>query len=297
MNEKTALVLSGGGSKGAVEAGLYQALVDKGIKIDFIVGTSIGAVNGAFIASGVPPRKLADLWRNFKVHELYGFNWENLWKFFRSDSLYDHRRFRRFLERHLSVYTFEELKIPLIVPCTNIQTGEPVYIREGKLLDPLMASIALPGIFPPQMYNGYQLVDGGVTENVPLEVSVLEGATNILVMHYNCCTQPVRPVHGLANLLSRTFSIALDRKTISDTRYFRSKAKLFMMEPTFGQDIHHLDFRHSELLIEKGYLFAMEFLDKEFDCPPVKHIEETEAPSLSHMGSLVYRQQLISVSP
>lgn len=286
MNEKTALVLSGGGSKGAVEVGLYQALVDKGIKIDFVVGSSIGAINGAFIASGVPPRELADLWRNFKVHELYGFNWENLWKFFWSDSLYDHSRFRRFLERHLPVYTFEELKIPLIVPCTNIQTGAPVYIREGKLLDALMASIAIPGIFPPQMHNGYQLVDGAVTENVPLEVSVLEGATKILLMHYNGCTQPVRPVHGLVKLLSRTFSIAMDRKTISDTRYYRSKTKLFIMEPTLGLDIHHLDFRHSASLIEKGYLFAMEFLDKEFDYPRLKPIEETEVPSLGKRALL-----------
>ncbi|MBI1769651.1 MAG: patatin-like phospholipase family protein [Bacteroidetes bacterium] len=265
MSQKIALVLSGGGSKGALEVGFYQALVEKGVRIDFIVGSSIGAVNGAFIASGVPPEKMAALWRNLKIDDLYGFNWENLWKFFRSNSLYDHCRFRRFLERHLPARTFEELKIPLIVPCTNFLTGEPVYIRQGDLLDALMASVAIPGIFPPQMCDGHQLVDGGVAENMPLEMAVSEGATLILAMQYNCCKGSNRPVEGLLKILSRAFSIALDRKTLCDIRHYQSKAKLIILEPPFGLNIDLLDFRYSGMLIDKSYQFAKEILNKEMD--------------------------------
>ncbi|MBI3605533.1 MAG: patatin-like phospholipase family protein [Nitrospirae bacterium] len=265
MSEKIALVLSGGGSKGAIEVGFYQALVERGIKIDFIVGSSIGAVNGAFIASGVSPEAVAALWRNLNIHDLYGFNWENLWKFFRSNSLYDHRRFRRFLERHLPVRNFEELKIPLIVPCTNFQTGDPIYIRQGDLLDALMASVAMPGIFPPQMCHGYQLVDGAVAENMPLEMAVSEGATLILAMQYNCCKGSNGPVQGLLKILSRAFSIALDRKTLCDVRHYQSKAKLIILEPPFGLNIDLLDFRYSGQLIEKSYQFAKDILSKEMD--------------------------------
>ena len=264
MSEKIALVLSGGGSKGAIDVGLYRALTEQGIKIDFVVGSSIGAVNGAFIASGISPAELADMWRDLKVRNLYGFNWENLWKFFRSDSLYDHRRFRRFLEQYLPIQTFEELKIPLIVTCTNLQTGEPVYIRRGNLLDTLMASVAMPGLFPPQTCHGAQLVDGSVSEDVPLEVAVSEGATTILAMQYNCCPRSDGPLHGLRKILGRAFSIALDRKTISDIRHFRSRSRLIILEPTFGLDIDLLDFRHTDLLIEKAYEFAKVTLEKEF---------------------------------
>ncbi|MBI1820278.1 MAG: patatin-like phospholipase family protein [Nitrospirae bacterium] len=263
MSEKIALVLSGGGSKGAIDVGLYQAINELGMKVDFIVGTSIGAVNGAFIASGVPPAEVAALWRNLKTSDLYGFNWENLWKFFKADSLYDHYRFRGFLERYLPVETFEELKTPLIVPCTNFQTGQPLYVRMGNLVDALMASTAMPGIFPPQTCQGYQLVDGAVTENVPLEVAVNEGATTILTMQYNCCTPSDRPVHGLLKILTRAFSIALDRKTMCDIRQYGSKARLIVMEPAFGLNIDLLDFRHSQILMEKAYTFSKEFLARE----------------------------------
>jgi len=264
MNEKIALVLCGGGSKGAIEVGLYRSLTEQGIQIDFIVGSSIGAVNGAFIASGISPAKLADMWRNLKIRNLYGFNWDNLWKFFRSDSLYSHRPFRRFLEQYLPLQTFEELKVPLIVTCTNLQTGEPVYIRHGNLLDTLMASVAMPGLFPPQSYQGIQLVDGSVSEDVPLELAISEGATTVLAMQYNCCPHSGGPLHGLVMILIRAFSIALDRKTKSDVRHFGSRSKLIIFKPTFGSDIDLLDFRHTNMLIEKAYEFSKKTLEKEF---------------------------------
>ncbi|MHB8481813.1 MAG: patatin-like phospholipase family protein [Nitrospiria bacterium] len=268
MGEKIAVVLCGGGSKGAIEVGFYQALVESGVKIDLIVGSSIGAVNGAFMASGISYQDLALLWKNMRIQDLYGFNWNNLWKFFGADSLYDHSRFRRFLERHLSVFEFNQLKIPLIVTCTNLQTGQPVYIRKGNLPDALMASVAVPGLFPPQRYQGSQLVDGSVSDNVPLDIAVFEGATTILCMQYNCCGNTPRPVRGLKRILGRAFSIALDQKTASDIRYYRDKAKLIVLEPTFGLDIEILDFRYTALLINRSYTFSKKALEREFRLLP-----------------------------
>ena len=264
MSEKIALVLCGGGSKGAIEVGLYRALTEKGIKIDFIVGSSIGAVNGAYIASGISPTELANMWRNLKIRNMYGYNWNNLWKFFRSDSLYTHRPFRRFLEQYLPFETFEELTIPLIVTCTDLQTGAPVYIRQGNILDTLMASVSMPGLFPPQSYQGIQLVDGSVSEDVPLEFAISEGVTTLIAMQYNCCPSSGPPLHGLLKILIRAFSIALDRKTKSDIRHFGSRAKLIIFKPTFGSDIDLLDFRHTPMLIEKAYEFCKKTLEKEF---------------------------------
>lgn len=264
MSDKTALVLCGGGAKGAIEVGFYRAIVEKGIKIDLVVGSSIGAINGAFISAGVAPYDLDIIWRNLRMDDLYGFNWNNVWKFFSSDSFYDHSRFRYFLKRYLPVREFESLQIPLIVPCTNLQTGEPVYLRNGNLIDALMASMAMPGVFPPQKCQDCQLVDGSVSDNVPIDIAVMEGATTILCMEYTSERVTGREVHGLVKIISRAFSIAMDRKTICDIRYYRDKARLIVLQPDFGMDVEILDFSHTAELLERSYTFSKEVLDKEY---------------------------------
>ncbi len=152
----TALVLCGGGSRGAVEVGLYRALVELEIPIDFVVGTSVGAINGAAIAAGVPPDALAGLWKDLRRRDLFRLNRELFWKLLWADSLYDHRPLRRFLERFLPAKRFEELRVPLIVTGTDFGTGQPVYWREGNLLDAILASVAMPGLFRPQVVRGVQ---------------------------------------------------------------------------------------------------------------------------------------------
>ena len=176
----TALVLCGGGSRGAVEVGLYRALVELRMPIDLVVGTSVGAINGAAIAARVPPDDLARLWKGLSRRDVFVLNRQLLWKLLWADSLYDHRPLRKLLERAISVRTFAELTIPLIVTGTDFATGRPVYWREGNLFDAIMASVAVPGLFPPQLIDGAQVVDGGITDNVPIDVAIAEGATTVV---------------------------------------------------------------------------------------------------------------------
>ena len=262
MSSKTALVLCGGGNRGALEVGLYQALVELSIKIDLIIGTSIGAINGAFIAAGVPPDQLADLWTNLKQRDLYGYNWQLLWKLFRANSLYDNRRLRHFLKRHLPVANFRDLKIPLIVTGTHLQTGEPVYFEEGDLIGALIASAAMPGIFPPVDQKDGQIIDGGIANNVPLAMAVDRGADTIIYILCICCERIPYPVRGLVNMINYAFSIALDQKYRSDLRHYREKARLIALEPRIGIDIGFLDFKHSNELIALGYEHARTELQK-----------------------------------
>ncbi|MBI3605542.1 MAG: patatin-like phospholipase family protein [Nitrospirae bacterium] len=262
MQPKTALVLCGGGSRGALEVGLYQALAELGVKIDLVAGTSIGAINGAFIAAGVLPEQLAALWINLNRKDLYSYNWRLLWKLFRADSLYDNQRLRDFLKRHLPATHFDDLKIPLIVTGTEFQTGEPVYFEEGNLIEALMASSAMPGLFPPVDLTDRQIIDGGVSNNVPLDVAIDRGADTVIFMLCICCEQIPYPVRGLANMINYAFSIAVDRKFRSDVRHFQDKARLIMMEPQVDLDVGLLDFSHSGKLIELGYGYAMTELRK-----------------------------------
>lgn len=253
----TALVLCGGGSRGAVEVGLYRALVELGVPIHLIVGTSVGAINGAAIAAGIPPDGLARLWRDLSRRDLFTLNRQLFWKLVWSDSLYDHRPLRRFLERRLPVRRFEDLRIPLIVTATDFRTGEPLYWREGDLLDAIMASVAMPGLFPPQVVRGVQVVDGGITDNVPIDVAVGEGADTVIFMLCACCEWTSGPVRGLLPILRRALSIAIDRKYHADIRRYAGQARLIALEPLIGREIDLLDFSRTGELIDQGYASAL----------------------------------------
>jgi len=241
----TALVLCGGGSRGAVEVGLYRAVVELGISIDLVVGTSVGAINGAAIASGVPPDALARFWKSLRRRDLFALNRQLFWKLIWADSLYDSRPLRRFLERYLPVSRFEELKIPLVITGTDFQTGQPLYWREGPLLDAIMASIAMPGLFPPQVVRGAQVVDGGITDNVPIDVAVANGADTVIFMLCACCEQTSQPVHGLLPILRRALGIAIERKYHADIQRYAGQASLIALEPQIALEIDLLDFSHT----------------------------------------------------
>jgi len=253
----TALVLCGGGSRGAVEVGLYRALTELRVPIDLVVGTSVGAVNGAAVAAGIPPDALAGLWKGLTRRDLFRLNRDLFWKLIWADSLYDARPLRRFLERCLPVRRFEQLAIPFIVTGTNFETGEPVYWRAGNLLDAIMASVAMPGLFPSQMIGGVQVVDGGIADNVPIDVAAEAGADAAIFMLCACCDRTTRPVRGLLPILRRALSIAIDRKYHADVRHHTGRCRLVAIEPPNGLAIDLLDFSHTAELIEQGYVAAI----------------------------------------
>jgi NTE family protein len=252
----TALVLCGGGSRGAVEVGLYRALVELGVRIDLIVGTSVGAINGAAIAAGTSPDDLAKLWTTLSRRDVFRLNRRLFWKLIWADSLYDHRPLRGVLERHLPGRTFEELAIPLVVTGTDFQSGQPVYWREGDLFDAIMASVAVPGLFPPQIVGGVQVVDGGISDNVPIDVALAAGADTVVFMLCACCERVDGPVRGVLRILRRAVSIAIDRKYHADIQRYAGGARLIALEAPIDLAIDPLDFTHSDALIERGYLAA-----------------------------------------
>src|SRR6516162_8162066 len=157
---RTALVLGGGGSRGAVGVGLYRALAELGIRIDLIVSSSIGAVNGALIAGGMHPKELEDGWRAIRTKDVVGSRWQFLRLFTGAPSAFSNRSLRNLLQRMLPVRSFSELRIPLAIVTTDLETGETIVLTEGDLIDAILASTALPGLFPPIAWRGRRLVDG-----------------------------------------------------------------------------------------------------------------------------------------
>lgn len=254
---KTALILCGGGAKGAVEVGLYRAMHELGIPIDLIVGSSIGALNGALIAAGVVPDQLERLWLTLKTREFFRPNWQLLWRGRQADSIYTNSGIRNFISRGLPVTRFEQLKLPLYVTATDLRTGEEMCLSRGELLGPLLGSIAVPGIFPPVDFDGCQLIDGGVSDNIPIAIAARHGASRAIFILCECCRRRSVPLHGFEAILSQTVDIMLHLKYSHDVGQYDGQIDLLAVHPEdIGRNVAMFDFSQTGVLIEAGYKAA-----------------------------------------
>ena len=264
-----ALLLGGGGSRGVIEVGFYKALVEMGVPINLIFGTSVGALNGAFIAAGFTPEQLEAFWRQLEGKPLFRRNWRFLWKGSRAESLYQANGLIDFLESALPVKRFEQLKIPLVVTATDLNTSEPVYLDSGELLPALLASTAMPPYLPPVSHQGRQLVDGGFVANVPIGEAIGRGAHCILAMLCHCAGELTQIPKGFFEVQGRVLRIALEQKFRHDLEHYQDKAKMIVLEPCFEFPPAMLKIQGVSSLIERGYQFTKaEFSRRHFD--PVK---------------------------
>ena len=160
---KLGLALSGGGAKGFAHIGVFKLLDECGLMPDVIVGTSVGALMGALFADGYSADEIKEL---FSGREFSEFAQLQLPK----SGLFDSKRFRHFLRRHLRAKTFEELKTPLIVMATDLDNGESHEFRSGPIVEAVTASCSIPIIFSPVVINGVHYVDGGLFHNFPVSI-------------------------------------------------------------------------------------------------------------------------------
>jgi NTE family protein len=199
--QKTAWVLSGGGSLGAVQVGMLAELIAEGVRPDFIVGVSAGALNGAFLAHNPcadTVTRMATLWSEITTREALGLSWRSMLGML---GLRDHvasaQGLRNMLLRELPYRSFSESSIPLHLVCTDLITREEVVISAGEVIEAVIASTAIPGVFPSVLYHGRHLVDGAVSASTPISVAVRLGATRVIVLPcgFACATNtiPKRP--------------------------------------------------------------------------------------------------------
>lgn len=253
-----ALVLSGGGSKGALQVGLYRALCELGVRPDLVVGVSVGAVNGALIAGGVGPRTLAEGWERTARSDLFGPNWSLLWRWRSAKGLFSGSHFRRFVEDRVPARTFGELEIPLHVVATHLTAGEACRLSDGDLREAIHASCAVPGLLPPvELHGGVPHVDGSLGDNLPTAMARELGAHRILAMNCRTCDRCEVSDPNLAQTLGRAFSIAADCTLRRMRERFRDDQDVLLLQPELGERIEALDFSQGSRLAEEGYRWAL----------------------------------------
>lgn len=246
------LVLCGGGSRGAMEVGFAQALWESGIRFDGIVGSSVGALNGAFLATGGRPDELAEIWRSLRLRDVFRFNWKILLRGLREPAVFSlGGRLRRLL-RDLGARRFEELRFPFTVVATDLATGRAVALESGPLEPALTASIAIPGLLPPIQLGERCLVDGSLSADLPVSEAVRRGATEVWAMRCACCASPKYRFDSLSGIIAQTFGIAVDRsRPLSETAPPHVRTHIWSAEAEV--QVTSLDFSATARLIAAAY--------------------------------------------
>lgn len=260
-SDRLALVLSGGGSKGALQVGMFRAACELGLRPDLVVGSSVGALNGAFIASGIGPRSLAAGWKQIQREDLFRFDWSLLWRGLAADALYRAGPFRRYLEANLPVHRFEQLDVPLHVVSTHLSLGTPCAWSDGDLVEAILASCSVPGLLPPvYAHGGVAHVDGSLGDNLPVARARELGAGRIVAMTARTCDRCEAGRYRIGDVLGRAFSIAADCTLRQRADELRDDPDLLLLQPDLGEQIYALDFSHSERLVRAGYEYALPVL-------------------------------------
>jgi NTE family protein len=159
------LALGGGGAKGNSHIGVLRRLEAEGFKVRSVAGTSFGGIVAVMYALGNPPAMIQKIFEEIDQHHLYGRDSQD------GPSLLGFAGVRRMIERTLGDKTFDDLQIPCAVTAVDINNGAEVTLSKGRLTDAVLATIALPGIFPVQYFHEWALVDGGVLNPVPVSVA------------------------------------------------------------------------------------------------------------------------------
>ena len=265
--EKTAFVLSGGAALGAIQAGMLSALYEREIRPDLVVGTSVGAINAAFVASRpqIPDTagELAEIWRGigrgdvFPLNPVTGF----LGFFGARDHLVPDAGLRRLLEEHLEFERLQDAAIELHVIATDVLSGTEMRLSRGNALEAVMASAAIPGVFAPVPWHGKELMDGGVANNAPITHALEMGAEKVYVLPTGTACDLDEPPHGALGMLLHSMNLLVMRRLLVEIDLLKDHAQLIVLPPPCPLRISSMDFGHADELIREGHASAADHLE------------------------------------
>jgi len=198
--------LTGGANWGAVQVGAARALFERGFRPEFIVGVSVGAINGAYLATRPSPEgveALLGLWETADADKIFGSRLSRIRELAAvlfHDSAFSNRALRSFLNESIPVRRFDESAIPLAVVASDLKSGTSRQLSTGDLIDAILASAAIPGLFPPVEIDGERLVDGAIADPLPLTAMLERGIRRVVVVEAGqpCgCENDLGHVQGL----------------------------------------------------------------------------------------------------
>lgn len=216
-----AFVLGGGGLLGAVEVGMLQALIEAGVRPDLVVGSSVGAINGAAVASapaGETIVRLGAMWEALGQDQIFGGGvLGRLGTLARSRThLHDNDGLRALLDEQAPGQLIEQLEVPFQCVAACIETARAHWFTEGSLTTAVLASSAVPGLLPPVAIDGLHYVDGGLVHSIPVGRAVELGATTIYVLQVGRIERPLAPPRWPWEVGTVAFEIARRHRFVEE---------------------------------------------------------------------------------
>ncbi|WP_346055495.1 MULTISPECIES: patatin-like phospholipase family protein [Amycolatopsis] len=259
-------VLGGGGSLGAMQVGMLRALDEHGVHPDLVTGTSVGSLNGAFLAlePADATRRLPEIWVHMTRQEAFPGGVFSQVRTLRhaKTHLFPNTGLAAIVREHLGEHTtFEDLKLPLGVVTTDVDTAEPHLFRSGELLAPLLASAAIPGIYPPVEHDGRLLYDGGLVANVPMRQALAMGAKSLVVLDCAFPGQIPSPPRTIAEVLMYTAMISMRNQAVLEAPLAAAEVPVVYLPGPVPMRLSPLDFRHTGELTERAYEAARVHLE------------------------------------
>lgn len=231
----TAFVFAGGGSFGAIQVGMMHSLAAHGISADMVVGSSVGALNGAYYA-GEPSLKgvlqLESIWRGLRRRDVFPVTWRTLLGFlWRRDFLIPQDGILKLIDDHLPYRNLQDARLPLHIVTTDIVSGDSVVLSEGPAAEAIIASTAIPGAFAPVRHKDIYLADGAISSNTPVRVAVAKGARRLIILPTGyACAITTPPSGAVANAL-HALTLLIARQLVSDLEGLGPDIEYFVVPP------------------------------------------------------------------
>ena len=262
---KTALVFTGGGSLGAIQVGMLRVLLCSGVQPDFVVGASVGALNASYFAGAPNAQGVANLeriWSGLRRSDIFPFTLTSVFGLLRHPgNVVDPAGLRRVIETNLPYARLGEALIPLNIMATN-QQGQGVCLSSGPAIEAILASTAIPGVFPPVHIEGEALMDGAIAANTPVRLAAELGASRIIILPtgYACALkEPPRTVIGKA-LHAITLMIAW--QLMYELERLPEDIDVHLMPTLCPLAVSPFDFSASKELIERAAQSSKKWIEE-----------------------------------
>ncbi len=245
---------------------MLRALVHRGIQPDFVVGSSVGAINAVYFATHPTPdgiERLEHIWRHVGRQDVLPVSTLGavMRMLMRRGYLITRAPLRGLLGQHLSGVRLEDTPLPCNVVATDLLAGTEVRLTAGPAVEALLASTAIPGIFQPVCNAGRHLVDGGVTSNTPIATAVELGASRVIVLPTGIACALSAPPRGMVAVALHALTLLIARQLVSDVARLRDRAEVVVVPPLCPLDVSSYDFSHGGELIDRAAESTAQWLD------------------------------------
>lgn len=257
---KSALVLCGGGSKGAFEVGVLKVLLQKWMP-NVVIGTSVGAINGAVLLDGTNIYanllRLEQIWLSIRKKDFFKFNKHLLYKFHLASSFYANSNMVNFLGSHLNSKRFEELALPFYVNCTRMRDGLNIFFHKGDLISPVVASCAIPPLLPPFKIEGEYYFDGGLGSYIGIDMLKQNKFKKIVIISL-IDNHDIEYSNNMLDISKNSIDIIRHNLIRREIELCRAKEVVTISPVKVNIDL--LDFSHTRALIQLGEYEARSLL-------------------------------------